>query len=177
VSALSADGRALKRVIHETITRVTDDIETDFHFNTAIAAIMELVNALHAFESASLDRVPSGERAALLREGVSSVLLLLGPFCPHVTEELWQMLGHPDSLFREAWPVADPAALVREEVTVVVQVDGKVRSRLAVDVNAAEADVERLALADDKVKPWLTGRAVDKIVVVPRRLVNIVTRA
>ena len=87
------------------------------------------------------------------------------------------MLGHPDSLFREAWPVADPAALVREEVTVVVQVDGKVRSRLAVDVNAAEADVERLALADDKVKPWLTGRAVDKVVVVPRRLVNIVTRA
>ena len=173
----SSDARAFKRTIHETIKRVTDDIETDFHFNTAIAAIMELVNALHAFEQASLDRVASGERAALLREGIETVLLLLGPFCPHVTEELWQTLGHRESLFRRSWPVADPVALARDEVTVVVQVDGKVRSRLAVDVNAAAADVERLALGDDKVKPWLDGRAVAKVVVVPQRLVNIVTRA
>jgi leucyl-tRNA synthetase len=177
VGVLSPDGRAFRRVIHETIQRVTDDIETDFHFNTAIAAIMELVNALHAFEQASLDRVASGERAALLREGIETVLLLLGPFCPHVTEELWQTLGHRESLFRRSWPVADPAALARDEVTVVVQVDGKVRSRLAIDVNAPAADVERLALADDKVKPWLDGRAVAKVVVVPQRLVNIVTRA
>ncbi|MBI1733798.1 MAG: leucine--tRNA ligase [Candidatus Rokubacteria bacterium] len=174
---LSADGKAVKRAIHETITRVTDDLETDFHFNTAIAAIMELVNALHAYAAAALDRAAAGERAALLREGVETVVLLLGPFCPHVTEELWEALGHRESLFDRAWPAADSAALVREEVTVVVQVDGKVRSRLSVDVNAREADVERLALADDKVQPWVTGRTVDKVVVVPRRLVNIVTRA
>jgi leucyl-tRNA synthetase len=138
---------------------------------------MELVNALHAFAALAADRMPAGERDALLREGIDTVLLLLGPFCPHVTEELWQALGHRDSLFRQRWPEADPAALVRDEVTVVVQIDGKVRSRLTVDVAANEADVRRLALDDDKVKPWLGGRDVDKVVVVPRRLVNIVTRS
>jgi leucyl-tRNA synthetase len=172
----SPEGRAVRRVIHETIQRVTDDIEHDFHFNTAIAAIMELVNALHAFEAASLDRVRAAERAALLREGVETVLVLLGPFCPHVTEELWARLGHTDSLFRQRWPDADPAALTRDEVTVVVQVDGKVRGRLSVDVAAPDAELERLALADEKVRPWVESRRVEKVVVVPRRLVNIVTR-
>jgi leucyl-tRNA synthetase len=174
--ALGPLSRAVRRVIHETIQRVTDDIEHDFHFNTAIAAIMELVNALHAFESASLDRVPSAERAALLREGVETLLVLLGPFCPHVTEELWANLGHTESLFRQRWPDADPAALQRDEVTVVVQVDGKVRGRLSVDVGAPDAELERLALADEKVRPWVESRQVEKVVVVPRRLVNIVTR-
>jgi leucyl-tRNA synthetase len=186
----SPAGVAFRRTIHETIKRVTDDIERDFHFNTAISAIMELVNALHAFESASQDGVASdhhgfasghhgfasGERAALLREAVETMLLLLGPFAPHVTEELWQQLGHRASLFKQAWPVADAAALVRKEVTVVLQVDGKVRSRLTVEVDAAEATVQRLALADDKLRPWLEGRAVDRVVVVPNRLVNVVTR-
>ena len=174
---LSAEGREFRRAIHETIHRVTEDIERDFHFNTAIAAIMELVNAMHAFDQTSLDRVPSAERATLLREAAETVLLLLGPFCPHVTEELWELLGHHESVFRQPWPVADARAMTRDEVTVVVQVDGKVRSRLAVDVNAAKDDVERLALADDKVRPWLEGRGIDKVVVVPRRLVNIVTRS
>jgi len=170
-------GVAFRRTIHETIKRVTDDIEGDFHFNTAISATMELVNALHAFEGASLDGVGSGERAALLREAVETVLLLLGPFAPHMTEELWQQLGHPTSLFKQPWPVADPAALTRKEVTVVLQVDGKVRGRLTIEVDAAEDRVQRLALADDKVRPWLRGRSVDRVVVVPNRLVNVVTRS
>jgi leucyl-tRNA synthetase len=169
-------GRVFRRTVHETIERVTDDIEHDFHFNTAIAAIMELVNALHAFEAAALDPVPAAERVALCREGVEAVLLLLGPFAPHVTEELWERIGHRDSLFGHAWPVADPAALRREEVTVVVQVDGKVRGRLTVDVGTSDAELERRALDDDKVKPWVASRRVEKVVVVPRRLVNVVTR-
>jgi len=168
---------AFRRTIHETIKRVTDDIERDFHFNTAISAIMELVNALHAFETASSDTVAAPERAALLREAVETLLLLLGPFSPHVTEELWQQLGHTASLFRQRWPQADPGALVRKEVTVVLQVDGKVRSRLVLDVDAAEATVQQLALADDKVRSWLEGRAVERVVVVPNRLVNVVTRS
>jgi leucyl-tRNA synthetase len=138
---------------------------------------MELVNALYAFEPASRDRMPAGERAALLREAVETVLLLLGPISPHVTEELWEQLGHPESLFRQPWPTPDPAALTRREVTVVVQVDGKVRSRLTLEVDAAEPRVQALALADDKVKPWLQGRAVERVVVVPNRLVNVVTRS
>ena len=173
----SADGKAFRRTIHETIARVTGDIERDFHFNTAISAIMELVNALHIFESAARDRMPADERTALLREAVETVLLLLAPFSPHITEELWAQLGHAESLFKHAWPTPDPAALTREQVTVVLQVDGKVRSRLTVEVDAAEDRVQDLALADDKVRPWLQGRRVERVVVVPNRLVNVVTRS
>jgi leucyl-tRNA synthetase len=169
---------AFRRVIHETIRRVTDDIEREHHFNTAIAAIMELFNALQAYEQASgAGDGANPERAALLREAVETLLLLLGPFCPHVTEELWARLGHSESLFRQRWPEADPAALQKTEVTVVVQVDGKVRGRLVVDVDAAEERVRQLALGDDRVRPWLGQRRVEKVVVVPNRLVNIVTRA
>ncbi len=170
------DGRTFRRTVHETIKRVTDDIEHDFHFNTAISAIMELVNALYAFDAASLDRVPAGERARLLREAVETTLLLLGPFCPHITEELWAQLGHTESVFTQRWPVADADALRKKEVTVVVQVDGRVRGRLLVDVDAAEERVRQLALGDDKVKSWVASRRVEKVVVVPNRLVNIVTR-
>src|SRR5687768_5711699 len=173
----SEAGQAFRRTIHSTITRVTDDIERDFGFNTAISAIMELVNAVHAFDAASLDGMAASERAALIAEAVETALLLLGPFCPHVTEELWAHLGHDESVFKQPWPVADAAALTRKEVAVVVQVDGKVRGRLTVDVDAAAADVERRALDDEKVRPWLEGRAVERVVVVPNRLVNIVTRA
>jgi leucyl-tRNA synthetase len=174
--ALSEGARAFRRVIHEAVERVTTDVERDFHFNTAISAVMELVNALHEFERDSLDHVAGAERGALLREAVETTLLLLGPVCPHMTEELWQALGHRESLFRQAWPAADAGALVREQVTVVVQVDGKVRSRLTVDVGASEQSVREQALAEDKVRPWIDGREVAKVVVVPGRLVNIVTR-
>ncbi len=177
VTISSSEGKSFRRTIHEAIARVTDDIERDFHFNTAISAIMELVNALYAFEAAPGDRLPAGERAALLREAIETVLLLLGPFSPHVTEELWQQLGHPESLFKRPWPTADAAALARQEVTVVLQVDGKVRSRLTLEVDAAETRVQELALADDKVRPWLRGRTIERVVVVPNRLVNVVTRS
>ncbi|MBI1726937.1 MAG: leucine--tRNA ligase [Candidatus Rokubacteria bacterium] len=174
---LSDAARAFRRVIHHAIARVTVDVERDFHFNTAISAVMEMVNALHEFERDSLDRVAAAERAGLVREAVETALLLLGPVCPHMTEELWQALGHGESLFRQAWPAADAAALVREQVTVVVQVDGKVRSRLTVDVSAPEQAVREQALAEDKIRPWIDGREVAKVVVVPGRLVNIVTRS
>jgi len=171
------DGKAFRRTIHETIKRVTDDIEGDFHFNTAVSAIMELVNALYAFESGARERVPAAEWSGLLREAIETTILLLGPFCPHVTEELWQHLGHRQSVFEQPWPVADPAALARREVTVVLQVDGKVRGRLTVEIDAPEERVRSLALADERVQPWLQGRALERTVVVANRLVNIVTRA
>ncbi len=170
------EGRRFRRLVHETIQRVTDDIEREFHFNTAVSAIMELVNALHAFEALSLDRVPGGERGALLREAVDTLLLLLGPFCPHIAEELWAQLGHRQSVFRHPWPSPDPAALRKDEVTVVVQVDGRVRSRLTVDVDAPEDEVRRRALADERVRGWIDPERVARVVVVPNRLVNIVTR-
>jgi leucyl-tRNA synthetase len=168
--------RAFRRTIHETIRKVTHDIEHDFHFNTAISAVMELVNALHDFERASLDTMPRAERAALLREAVEMTLLLLGPVSPHITEELWAALGHRESLFTQAWPRPDETALARDEVGIVVQVDGRVRGRLTAGVDAREAEIRERALADGKVRPWLDGRQVAKVVVVPGRLVNIVTR-
>jgi leucyl-tRNA synthetase len=177
LAPLSPEGKAFRRVVHETIARVTDDIERDVHFNTAVSAIMELVNALHAFEASSLDRVAALERRALLREAVETLVVLLGPFCPHIAEELWWQLGHRESVFRQRWPTADPAARQRDEVTVVVQVDGKVRSRLTVDVDSPDGEVERRALADARVAPWLSSRRVERVVVVPNRLVNIVTRS
>jgi leucyl-tRNA synthetase len=173
----TGEGRAFRRVVHETIARVTGDIEKDFHFNTAISAIMELVNALHAFAPASRDRMPAGERAALLREAVETLLLLLGPFAPHLSEELWERLGHAESLFTRPWPVADATALARQEVTVVVQVDGKVRGRVTVEVDAADERVQGLALADDRIRGWVQGRVIERVVVVPNRLVNVVTRS
>ncbi|HXG04033.1 MAG TPA: leucine--tRNA ligase [Candidatus Binatia bacterium] len=172
----TAEGRAFRRTIHETIARVTHDIEREFHFNTAVSAIMELVNALQAFDQASTDRMPAGERAALLREGVETLLRLLAPFCPHITEELWERLGHSGSLFRAPWPEPDPGALVREAVELVVQVDGKVRGRVTVGVDAPEEEVRRRALADDRVRAWAPADRVARVVVVPNRLVNIVTR-
>ncbi len=183
-SDLSVEGRRFRRAIHETITRVTDDIEDEFHFNTAISAIMELVNALYAFETASMDVVsregpfPSGseERLSLLREAVETIVLLLGPFAPHFAEELWAQLGHRESLFRQRWPQPDPTALLREEVLIVVQVDGKVRAHLTVEAGAREEHLSEKALADQRVLHWLRARQVDRVVVVPGRLVNIVTR-
>jgi leucyl-tRNA synthetase len=175
-SELSDAGRAFRRVVHETIARVTEDIETDFHFNTAISAIMELVNALVDFERASMDTVGREERANLLREGIETTLLLLGPVCPHITEALWSALGHAESLFRQSWPAADPDAMKRDEVQIVVQVDGRVRSRLMAGVSVQDAEIREMALADGRVRPWLSGRQVAKVVVVPGRLVNIVTR-
>jgi leucyl-tRNA synthetase len=176
-ASLSVTGRAFRRIIHVTIQRVTEDIEKDFHFNTAISAVMELVNALVEFERTSMDTVGAEERAALLREAVDTTLLLLGPVCPHITEELWKMLGHGASLFKQSWPSPDQDAMKRDEVQIVVQVDGKVRSRLVADVGLEEADIRQMALADGRVLPWLNGRQVAKVVVVPGRLVNIVTRA
>jgi leucyl-tRNA synthetase len=164
-------------VIHETIRKVTHDIEHDFHFNTAISAVMELVNALHEFERTSLDEMPRAERSALLREAVETTLLLLGPVSPHITEEMWAALGHRESLFKQSWPEPDAGALARDEVEIVVQVDGRVRGRLTADAAAQEGEIREKALADGKVRPWLDGRQVAKVVVVPGRLVNIVTRA
>jgi leucyl-tRNA synthetase len=172
---LSAAGRAFRRTTHETIQRVTNDVE-EFRFNTAISALHELMNAMHAFATESLDRVAAGERASLLAEAIETLVLLLAPFAPHLAEELWEQLGRRDSVFRASWPVADPGALEREAVQVVVQVDGRVRTRLLVPPEIAEERLRSQALADERVRPWLQAREVARVVVVPGRLVNIVTR-
>jgi len=173
---LSAPGRAFRRVVHETIQRVTDDIE-EFHFNTAISAIHELVNAMHAFAGGSGEGMAPEERRALLGEAAETLLLLLAPFAPHLVEEVWSQFGHRESVFRAAWPAADPAAREREAVLIVVQVDGRVRSRLQVPPDISDEGLKTEALADARVRPWVEGRRIVRVVPVPGRLVNIVTAA
>jgi leucyl-tRNA synthetase len=155
--------------VHKTIRKVTDDIEERFHFNTAIAAVMELVNSINSFEPKNL---PSN--APVLKEAVESVILLLAPFVPHVSEELWESLGHGKGIEADGWPAYDPAAAVEDELLVVVQVNGKLRGKVTVPASASEDEVKSAALADDKVKSFTEDKAVKKIIYVPGKLVNIV---
>jgi leucyl-tRNA synthetase len=164
-------GESLYRKTHWAIKRVTGDIEDAFHFNTAISAMMELVNALTDFAVGG-DRPE--ERTAVFRHAVEHMLRLLSPFAPHMCEELWRRLGHATSVFAEVWPAADPEALRTDTVVVVVQVNGKVRSRISVPAGAPHETVRREALADPRVAGWVGGKPVRQVVVVPDRLVNIV---
>jgi leucyl-tRNA synthetase len=163
--------RELRRVIHRTIKKVTDDIDGRFHFNTAIAAIMELFNAVIGVAQATK---LNGDGARLVRAGVETIVILLGPFVPHVASELWERLGNHGRLDQMAWPVYDPDALEQEELLIVVQVNGKVRGRITVPAGMAQDQIENVALADERVSAFLDGKKIQRVVYVPRRLVNIV---
>ncbi|MRR07672.1 MAG: leucine--tRNA ligase, partial [Deltaproteobacteria bacterium] len=167
--SFTGDSGKLRRVIHKTIKKVTEDVEERFHFNTAIAAIMELVNTISSFES---KKDPSC--APVLKEALEAVVLLLAPFVPHIVEELWEGLGHEGGIGSASWPVYDAEAIVEDELTIVVQVNGKLRGKVMVDAAASEEQVRSVALADEKVVVHLEGKAVKKIVYVPGKLLNIV---
>jgi leucyl-tRNA synthetase len=148
------------RLVARTVKKVTDDIET-MHFNTAVSAMMILVNHLHG-----LDAPP--------REAMEKLVLCLAPFAPHLAEELWERLGHPPSIADAEWPSYDPALCVDAEVEIAVQVNGKVRGRITIARDADEATAREMALADDGAKPHLTGKTVKKVVYVPGRIVNLI---
>jgi leucyl-tRNA synthetase len=168
-ASLSGEGAALRRVVHKTIKKVSDDIEERFHFNTAIAAIMELVNSISSFGGKK-----NQVYAPVVKEALDSVVLLLAPFVPHIAEELWEGLGNEKGIDKASWPVHDPAAIVEEEVTVVVQVNGKLRGKVTVEVGANEEEVRTAALADEKIRTHVDGKDVRKIIYVPGKLLNIV---
>ncbi|MBO8128286.1 MAG: leucine--tRNA ligase [Peptococcaceae bacterium] len=164
--------RAMRRVTHQTIQKVTEDIEKRFQFNTAISAIMELVNALYQYRDLpQVDRDP-----AVLREAVEKLLLLLAPFAPFITEELWEMTGHTTSIHRQPWPEYDPAQVVEEEITIVVQVNGKVRDRMVVPADIGRKQMEEKALGLEKIKQLVEGKKVIKVITVPKKLVNVVVK-
>ena len=162
---------ALRRKTHQTILRVTRDIEERFHMNTAISAIMELTNEVYRNLEPRPER-PEAWRA--LGEAVEAIVLLLSPFTPHAAEEMWEMLGHRGGLARVEWPSYDPAIAVQETITLVLQVNGKVRSRIAIPADLQDEELRQLALEDEKVRSLTTGRTVERVVVVPKRLVNVV---
>lgn len=159
----------LRRLVHTTIKRVTDDAGSRFNFNTAISAIMELVNGMYQY----LDK-ENGCNQEVLKEAVDNLILLLAPFTPHITEELWQIVGHNDSVHQQSWPVYDEKAMTVDEVTIVIQINGKMRDRLQIAAGASKEATEAAALAQPKIAEQLAGQTVKKVVVIPNKLVNIV---
>jgi len=171
---LEGELKSLRRKTHQTIRKVRDDMGERFHFNTAISAIMELVNTLYG-----LPRPPREDRTALavIRETIEAIILLLAPIVPHLTEELWQMLGHQGTCLADTpLPVYDPTVAAEDEMTIVIQVNGKVRSRVIVAADEAEDKIKALAMGDEKVSRFLEGKSVIKQVYVPKKLVNIVVK-
>jgi len=170
-SDLDEKSRTLHRKTHQTIRRVTRDMEDDFHFNTAISAVMELFNLMLSMvsEKTELDIAP-----AVIKEAVDSVLLLLNPMTPHFSSELWELTGHTELIENQSWPSFNPDSAKEDEITVVVQVNGKVRSRLLVSPDIDDAELKELAMQVDKVQKFVGDKPVRKIIVVPKKLVNVV---
>jgi leucyl-tRNA synthetase len=184
---LDPDERGLRRATHRTIDRVTRDIDPRMHLNTAISAVMELVNELYAFcdgrgiKPTGRDDAPPAvvdrrETAAVLREAIESLILLLSPFTPHLSEELWARLGHAEGIVAAGWPQYDAAAVVEEEIEIPVQVNGKLRARVMMPAGASDEDMRAAALASPAVQPHLAGVDIVKTVVASGRLVNIVVK-
>ncbi len=168
VSALSKDQQALRREVHKTIQKVSDDLGRRQTFNTAVAAVMELLN--------HLQKAPqeSAQDNALMREAIESVLLILNPITPHLSHELWKSLGHKEDIETVAWPVADKQALVEDEKLIIVQVNGKLRAKITVAADASKDEVEDIARSQPNVQQFTEGKTIRKVIVVPGKLVNIV---
>jgi leucyl-tRNA synthetase len=162
-----ADRRALRK-LHQTVRKITQDFEVRWHFNTSIAALMELLNELHALEARL--------SAAVLREALEKITLMLAPFVPYLAEELWEELGRQGPVFKQPWPEYDEELAREEEVEVVVQVNGRVRSHIRVPLGAPREELERLALQDDKIRSFVEGKQIVRVIVVPDKLVNVVVR-
>jgi leucyl-tRNA synthetase len=171
LASLTSAERAIRRKTHDTIRRVTVDIEQRQQLNTAVSAMMELVNDLNAFGEGDGARPQS---VAVVREAVEALVRMLSPFAPHMCEELWEVLGHPDGLTAATWPELNAEVAKAEEIVVPVQVNGKVRSRLTVPAEASEKELEEMALADPAVMAHLAGKPVRKVVVAKGRLVSLV---
>jgi leucyl-tRNA synthetase len=169
--ALADDLKALRRKTHQTIRKVTQDIEDRFHFNTAISAVMELVNALYGVKRPAPDDTTA---LSVVREALEAAILLLAPIVPHITEELWQLLGKTRAAADMPWPGFDPACATEEEMTVVIQINGKLRSRMTVPVDCDAEKIKADALADEKIVSFIAGNKILKVIYVPKKLVNIV---
>ncbi|ABA59118.1 leucyl-tRNA synthetase [Nitrosococcus oceani ATCC 19707] len=168
VKDLNSEQKSFRAKVHETIAKASDDIGRRYTFNTAIAAIMELMNALAKFDDSS----PQGQ--AIRQEALEAVVLLLSPITPHICHRLWQELGHREAIIGVPWPEADPDALAKESIELVVQVNGKRRGQITVAVQAPREEIEGQAQAEPNVQRFIEGKTVQKVIIVPNRLVNLV---
>lgn len=171
-SNLNEADKDLRRVLHSSIKKVTNDIETRFNFNTAISTMMELVNALYAYKEAAKE-----PNAGLIYEAISDLIKMMSPFVPHITEELWRgAIDANSSVHEQSWPECDEEALKVDNVEIVLQVNGKVRGRLTVPAEATKEELEKIAMADANVQAHIGDATVRKVICVPGRLVNIVAK-
>jgi len=175
VSSTDKEGdraRSIRRLTHKTIKKVTEDVDRRFHFNTAVAAVMEMTNELSRVTGEDADNSPDVSSA--LVDAIRTVVILLSPFVPHIAEELWEALGEKPGMTRLTWPTFDPAMLEQEETVIVIQVNGKKRAEITVPVDLPEEEVKKAALAESNVKKFVEGKTVRKMVVVPGKLLNVV---
>ena len=166
----TAAAKELNYVLNTTIKKVTEDVSERFSFNTAISSIMELVNELYRYKE--LEEADP----AFVKKAIETVVTILSPFTPHICEEMWQQLGHEESLVKVSWPSYDEAALVKDTVEIVVQLNGKVKEKLVIANNLSREDMQSTALENDKVKALIEGKNVVKVIAVPNKLVNIVVK-
>jgi leucyl-tRNA synthetase len=160
--------RKVIRKLHQTLRKITEDFETRWHFNTCIASIMELVNQLYAEEqNISAEAMP---------RILETLALMLAPFAPYLAQEMWEETGHEGAVFRHSWPKFDTELAKEDEAEVVIQVNGKLRARMAAAFGTPKEELEARALADEKVRPFTEGKQVVKIITVPDKLVNIVVK-
>ncbi|PKM83030.1 MAG: leucine--tRNA ligase [Firmicutes bacterium HGW-Firmicutes-14] len=171
VEDVSDADRETRRLTHHTIKKVTDDVSLRFNFNTAISSIMEFVNWLYLYR----DKNPV-RNSAIEAEAMNSLVILLAPFAPHIAEELWHELGYTGSVHKQPWPHYDPAALVQNEVEIVIQINGKVKARMMVPADAGREDLEKFVLEKENVKGLTDEKSVVKVIAVPGKLVNIVVK-
>ncbi|MEL7566669.1 MAG: leucine--tRNA ligase [Dehalobacterium sp.] len=170
--SLTKEDRDLRRAVHQGVKKVTEDISQRFNFNTAISAIMEMVNAMYNYK----EKAEEGGDPTVLREAAEKLLLLLAPLAPHIAEELWHLMGKEDSIHKAVWPQYEEEALKQDTVNIVVQVNGKIRDRLDVSPDLDGDGLKELILADNKLAQWIGDKNIVKIITVPKKLVNIVIK-
>jgi len=169
---VEGDPKSLHQKTHKTIKKVTEDIER-FHFNTAISAVMELVNEIYV--SAVKDR-EDDTSLRVMREAIETVVMLLSPFVPHFAEELWEVLGNKESILNQPWPEYDREAVVEDEILIVIQVNGKLRDRMMVPASFGEKEIKEWALNSERIQKLLEGKKIVRVIIVPQKLVNIVCK-
>ncbi|CEK37053.1 leucine--tRNA ligase [Paraclostridium sordellii] len=167
---LTKEDKAMRFTINATLKKVTEDLNEKFGFNTAISALMELINEMYKYKELE------NRNDAVIKEAIETIVTILAPFAPHIGEELWTMIGKDGSVFDISWPSYDESALVKDEVEVVVQVNGKVRGKLSVASNISREEMQEAAMNDEKIKTLVEGKTIVKVIAVPKKLVNIVVK-
>ena len=157
-------------MLNSTIRKVGEDAGGRFNFNTAIASIMELVNEMYKYKQNAEMNLP------LFNKAIETLLTVLNPFTPHITEEMWNQLGHEDRLYAKSWPVYDESALVKDEIEIIVQINGKLKDKLLMPNNSSKEETEKAARELEKIREATDGKNIVKVIVVPGRIVNFVVR-